>query len=286
MPELLLVDDEPSIQHAFRHALQKDDLKLRFASTAAEAVAEFRRARPNVVVLDVRLPDATGLETFRRLRDLDARVPVILITGHGTTELAIQAIKEGAFEYLLKPVELPQFRETLDRALRSSAAMRTPAAMPEVEEAPVGGDLLLGRCPAMQEVYKAIGRVAGQDVTVLILGESGTGKELIARAIYQHSHRSQKPFLAINHLEGIGPDQLRIKELLRRLGEEEVDEVILCTNPNLDGEATAMYLARLLKNVEIKVSRIASGLPVGGDLEYADELTLGRALEGRRVVET
>jgi recombination protein RecR len=91
---------------------------------------------------------------------------------------------------------------------------------------------------------------------------------------------------AINHLEGIGPDQLRIKELLRRLGEEEVDEVILCTNPNLDGEATAMYLARLLKNVEIKVSRIASGLPVGGDLEYADELTLGRALEGRRVVES
>lgn len=91
---------------------------------------------------------------------------------------------------------------------------------------------------------------------------------------------------AINHLEGIGPDQLRITELLRRLGEEEVDEVILCTNPNLDGEATAMYLARLLKSVDIKVSRIASGLPVGGDLEYADELTLGRALEGRRVVET
>ena len=90
---------------------------------------------------------------------------------------------------------------------------------------------------------------------------------------------------AINHLEGIGPDQLRIKELLTRLGSEEIDEVILCTNPNLDGEATAMYLARLLKNAEIKVSRIASGLPVGGDLEYADELTLGRALEGRRTVE-
>lgn len=90
---------------------------------------------------------------------------------------------------------------------------------------------------------------------------------------------------AINHLEGIGPDQLRIKELLIRLGHEDVHEVILCTNPNLDGEATAMYLARLLKSLEIKVSRIASGLPVGGDLEYADELTLGRALEGRRIVE-
>lgn len=89
---------------------------------------------------------------------------------------------------------------------------------------------------------------------------------------------------AINHLEGVGPEQLRIKELLQRLGSEEIQEVILCTNPNLDGEATAMYLARLLKPLGISVSRIASGLPVGGDLEYADELTLGRALEGRRAV--
>ena len=198
MAELLLVDDEPGIQHAFRRALEKDAWKIRTAGTATAAVAEFRRARPDVVVLDVHLPDATGLDAFRRLRDLDARIPVILITGHGTTELAIQAIKEGAFEYLLKPVELPHFRETLDRALRSGTAMRTPAVMAEIEEAPAGGDLLLGRCPAMQEVYKAIGRVAGQDVTVLILGESGTGKELIARAIYQHSRRSEKPFLAIN----------------------------------------------------------------------------------------
>lgn len=89
---------------------------------------------------------------------------------------------------------------------------------------------------------------------------------------------------AINHLEGIGPDQLRIRELLQRLGSEDVVEIILCTNPNLDGEATAMYLARLFKPLGINVTRIASGLPVGGDLEYADELTLGRALEGRRVV--
>jgi recombination protein RecR len=90
---------------------------------------------------------------------------------------------------------------------------------------------------------------------------------------------------AINHLEGVGPDQLRIKELVVRLGSEDITEVILCTNPNLDGEATAMYLARLLKPLGISVSRIASGLPVGGDLEYADELTLGRALEGRRTIE-
>jgi recombination protein RecR len=87
---------------------------------------------------------------------------------------------------------------------------------------------------------------------------------------------------AISPLEGIGPDQIRVRELLTRLGTEDIAEVILCTNPNIEGEATAMYLARLLKPLGIKATRIASGLPVGGDLEYADELTLGRALEGRR----
>jgi recombination protein RecR len=90
---------------------------------------------------------------------------------------------------------------------------------------------------------------------------------------------------AISPLEGIGPDQIRVRELLTRLGTEEIVEVILCTNPNIEGEATAMYLARLLKPLGIKATRIASGLPVGGDLEYADELTLGRALEGRRELE-
>jgi recombination protein RecR len=90
---------------------------------------------------------------------------------------------------------------------------------------------------------------------------------------------------AINPIEGVGPDQLRIRELVRRLGEEEIAEVILCTNPNLEGDATAMYLSRQLRPLGIKVTRLASGLPVGGDLEYADELTLGRALEGRREVD-
>jgi recombination protein RecR len=91
---------------------------------------------------------------------------------------------------------------------------------------------------------------------------------------------------AISPIEGVGPDQLRVRELLTRLDEEGVSEIILCTNPNLEGEATAMYLSRLIKPLGIKVTRIASGLPVGGDLEYADELTLGRALEGRREVDT
>jgi len=198
MPVLLVIDDEPAILHAFRRAFRDTPIVIQSATTAGEALAAIEASRPDVIVLDIHLPDATGLQTFQRIRALDARIPVILITGHGTTDLAIEAIKEGAYEYLLKPLELTQLRELVDRALRSSRLMRVPAAMPEVDPAASTGDLLLGRCPAMQEVYKAIGRVARQEVTVLILGESGTGKELVARAIYQHSRRADKPFLAVN----------------------------------------------------------------------------------------
>ncbi len=198
MPTLLVVDDEPAIRHAFRRAFRGADLTVTEADTAAAAVERVRADRPDVVVLDVHLPDATGLDTFRRVRAVDARVPVVIITGHGTTDLAIEAMKAGAFDYLLKPLDLNVLRELVDRAVRSSRLMTVPAAMPEVEPAPPGGDLLVGRCPPMQAVYKAVGRVAGQDVTVLVTGETGTGKELVARAVYQHSARADKPFVAVN----------------------------------------------------------------------------------------
>jgi recombination protein RecR len=135
--------------------------------------------------------------------------------------------------------------------------------------------------PGSPDVECAICRDAGRDQSVICVVEEP--KDIVAvertREFKGRYHVLQG---AINHLEGIGPDQLRIKELLARIGNENVQEVILCTNPNIDGEATAMYLARLLTPLGVPVSRIASGLPVGGDLEYADELTLGRALEGRR----
>ena len=198
MPVLLLVDDEPAIQHAFQRAFRGGDMVVLAAGTATEAMASLAHDRPDVVVLDIHLPDATGLDTFHRIHAIDARIPVVLITGHGTTDLAIEAIKEGAYEYLLKPLELSELRAVIDRALQSSLLMRVPASFVESDLQKDAGDVLLGKCPAMQEVYKAIGRVARQDVTVLILGESGTGKELVARAIYQHSRRSKMPFLAVN----------------------------------------------------------------------------------------
>ena len=198
MPTLLIVDDEPAIQHAFQRAFRGADLTLRSAHTAAEALAAVASQPPDVIVLDVQLPDASGLETFHRIRRLDERLPVVIVTGHGTTELAIEAMKEGAFEYILKPLELGELRELIARAVRTSLLMRVPATLPTLDAPTEAGDVLVGRSPAMQEVYKQIGRVARQDVTVLVLGESGTGKELVARALYQHSKRAAKPFLAIN----------------------------------------------------------------------------------------
>src|SRR5579884_1701292 len=194
MPTLLVIDDEPSILHAFQRVFRDPAYTVLTADSAAEGLDLLARRRPDVVILDLRLGDSTGLETFERIRRQDERLPVILITGHGTTELAIEAIKRGAFDYLLKPLELPALRDLVARAC---AAARAPAARPAAG-VPEPGESLVGRSSAMQDVYKAIGRVAPLDVTVLITGESGTGKELVARAIYQHSRRAGKPFLAIN----------------------------------------------------------------------------------------
>jgi two-component system nitrogen regulation response regulator GlnG len=208
---------------------------------------------------------------------MDARVPVILVTGHGTTELAIEAIKEGAFEYLLKPLELADLRAVIGRALQSSLLMRVPAALQEESPEPGSSvDALLGRCAAMQEVYKAVGRVARQDVTVLILGESGTGKELVARAIYQHSKRADKPFTAINcaaipeplleselfgHEKGAftGADRKRIGRFEQAHGGTIfLDEV---------GEMTPLTQAKILRLIqEQKFERVGGGETVETDV--------------------
>lgn len=198
MSVLLVIDDEASIRHAFHRAFRDGDLKVVTATTAAEGLMMFQSQRPDVVVLDIHLPDSSGLETFQQLKERDPRVPVILVTGHGTTDLAIEAMKEGAYEYLLKPLELPELRKLTARAVESSRLMRTKTLLADDESVDPEGDRMVGRCPAMQEVYKSIGRISRQDVTVLISGESGTGKELVARAIYQHSDRAKRPFLAIN----------------------------------------------------------------------------------------
>jgi nitrogen regulation protein NR(I) len=198
MPTLLVVDDEPSILYFFRQAFQEPEVTLHTASSAAEGLATLKAVSPDVVILDINLSDASGLDTFKQVHDIDPRIPVIFITGHGTTATAIEAMRLGAYEYLLKPLELEQLTGLVHRAFEISRLMRVPAVLPETGETPDDSDLLVGRCPAMQEVYKSIGRVAPQDVTVLVTGESGTGKELVARAVYHYSDRSRGPFLAVN----------------------------------------------------------------------------------------
>jgi DNA-binding NtrC family response regulator len=198
MPKLLLIDDEAGIQHAFKKAFHPPEYDTAAVRTAADGLSRLAADRPDVIVLDVHLPDADGLRAFDRIKQADARTPVILITGHGTTDLAIEAMKRGAFDYLLKPLRYDELKELVRRACDSGRLMQVPAVLSESPEVPDTADAMVGRCPAVQEVYKQVGRVAGTAATVLLRGESGTGKELVARAIYQHSLRKEKPFLAVN----------------------------------------------------------------------------------------
>src|SRR5262249_24457585 len=171
-----------------------DDVRVLTAGTAATGLEQVRAHGPDVVVLDLQLPDRSGLEVFREIQALDPKRPVIFITAHGTTETAIEAMKGGAFDYLVKPVDLERLSQILERAFEAARLMHVHPVLPAEDS----GDRIVGRSPVMQEMCKAIGRIAPQDVTVLILGESGTGKELVARALYHHSRRADKPFLAIN----------------------------------------------------------------------------------------
>jgi two-component system nitrogen regulation response regulator GlnG len=210
MPTLLVIDDEPTICSYLRAAFPEPEAQVLTAASAALGLELFISRRPDVVLLDLDLPDQSGLDTFRALHRQDPRVPVIFITGHGTTATAIEAMALGAYEYLLKPFQLEPLRELVGRAVEVSRLMRVPAVVGEPAR-PGPADVLAGRSPAMQEVYKSIGRVAPQDVTVLIRGESGTGKELVARALYHYSRRVTGPFLAINC--AAIPEQLLESEL-------------------------------------------------------------------------
>jgi DNA-binding NtrC family response regulator len=199
MTRLLLVDDDPGlILEQVNHVFGASGCEIEVARTGEDGVRQAATRTPDAILLDLRLPDLPGLEVYRRLRQIDARVPVIFITATNDADSAIEAMKQGAFDYLFKPLDPQQLRRVVGQALELSRLAREPAVVAETSPDEARGDAIIGRCPAMLEVYKAIGRVAGQDVPVLITGETGTGKELVARAIYQHSARARAPFLPIN----------------------------------------------------------------------------------------
>lgn len=268
MPALLVIDDEPSVCYSFRRVFEAEGITVRTASTGKEGLELARSEPPDVVVLDLQLPDGSGLDFFTQLKDLDQRRPVVFITAHGTTDAAIEAMKRGAFDYLIKPIDLDHLTSLLNRAFGAARFMTEQTVLPDQDQ----GERIVGRSAAIQEVCKTIGRLAPQDVNVLILGESGAGKELVARALYQHSKRADRPFLAINC--AAIPEALLESELFghekgaftgadrRRIGKfEQVDRGTLFLDEI--GDMSVAVQAKMLRVLqEQQFERLGSNEPV------------------------
>ncbi|MSU61553.1 MAG: sigma-54-dependent Fis family transcriptional regulator [Pedosphaera sp.] len=198
MEKLLLIDDEVDVQYSFRRIFESPQVEIAAASSGEEGLKLIPKIKPDLVVMDVRMGGMTGLETLRRIRQTDAKLLVIMMTAYGTTQTAIEAMKLGAYDYLLKPFDIPKLKQVIESALQAARAMKEVVSyehLPDSEDYDVG---IVGRSEVMQSVFKLIGQLAVSDATALITGESGTGKELVARAIYHHSKRNEKPFIAIN----------------------------------------------------------------------------------------
>ncbi|MBW1789593.1 MAG: sigma-54-dependent Fis family transcriptional regulator [Deltaproteobacteria bacterium] len=197
MASILIIDDDDQLRKSFQRLLAEEGYQVESAPSGELGLEMLRDHLPDLVILDIRLPGINGLETFKRAHDIEPKLPVIMMTAYGTTETAIEATKLGAFDYVLKPFDIPDMLHVIREALEAGRFMRSKVNMDAAPDA-AAGEAIIGRSRPMQEVYKAIGRVAPTDATVLIRGESGTGKELVARAIYQHSKRSSRPFMVIN----------------------------------------------------------------------------------------
>ncbi|HEX7470087.1 MAG TPA: sigma 54-interacting transcriptional regulator, partial [Verrucomicrobiae bacterium] len=211
MTKLLLIDDEADVQYSFQRIFDSPEMKLTTASSGEEGLKLIPKLKPDLVIMDIRMGGMSGLETLRRIREIDSKLLVILMTAYGTTQMAIEAMKLGAYDYLLKPFDVPKLKEIIHKALKAAHDMRQVVSyqpLLESEDYELG---IVGRSEAMQQVFKLIGQVAGTDATALVTGESGTGKELVARAIYHHSKRSERPFLAVNC--AAIPEQLLESEL-------------------------------------------------------------------------
>ena len=198
MERILIVDDDSSMRYSLNRMLEGQGLGVSLAKNGIEALERFAQDQPDLVVMDIKMPGRSGLEVLREIKERDPKALVILMTAFGTTETAIEAMKFGAFDYILKPFDIPQMRGLVERALKISRMMKKMVSLPDREETRGSEETLVGSSPAMQQVYKMIGQVAATEVTVLLRGESGTGKEMVARAIYHHSRRGDKPFLPVN----------------------------------------------------------------------------------------
>jgi nitrogen regulation protein NR(I) len=211
MSKLLLIDDEEDVRYSLQRILAAEGIELAAASSGEEGLKVIPKFKPDLVLMDVRMTGMTGLETLRKIRAIEPKLLVILMTAYGTTQTAIEAMKLGAYDYLLKPFDIPKLKELVANALKAARDMKQVVSyepLLQSEDYELG---IIGRSGPMQQVFKLVGQVAATDATALITGESGTGKELAARAIYHHSDRATQPFLAVNC--AAIPEQLLESEL-------------------------------------------------------------------------
>jgi nitrogen regulation protein NR(I) len=198
MEKILVVDDEADIRRAFRRNFETESLRIVEAEDAHDAIRQVAVEQPDLVVMDVRMAGTSGLDALKKLRELNPKLPVIIMTAYGTTATAIEAMKHGAFDYILKPLDVPKLKALVAGALKAARDMRQVVSYQPLLAKEEYAEGIVGKSEAMQQVFKLIGQVSHSDATVLITGESGTGKELVARAIYHHSPRAGQPFMAIN----------------------------------------------------------------------------------------
>lgn len=187
-----VVDDDQSVRWVLEKALRQAGMEPRSFERAEHLLAAIETEAPDVLITDVRMPGMSGIALLERLQDAHPGLPVIVITAHSDLDNAVAAYKGGAFEYLPKPFDIDEAIALVNKAARHNGAASDDAAAPQTIAS------MIGKAPAMQEVFRSIGRLAGSSMTVLITGESGTGKELVARALHQHSPRAKKPFIALN----------------------------------------------------------------------------------------
>lgn len=217
MSKLLLIDDEADLRYSFQRIFDSPEIELTIASSGEEGLRIIPKFKPDLVIMDIRMAGINGLETLRRIRQMDSKLLVILMTAYGTTQMAIEAMKLGAYDYLLKPFDVPKLKEIVANALKAADEMRQgtrfnfepngrPLLQPEDLESKI-----VGQSEPMRKVFKLIGQFAGSDTSVLITGDSGTGKELVAREIWKHSNRHEGPFIAVNC--AAIPEQLLESEL-------------------------------------------------------------------------
>jgi DNA-binding NtrC family response regulator len=198
MNQILIIDDDQQLGLSFAKILSQEGYQTANAFTGSEGIEAVKKNRPDVVILDIRLPDMGGLEVFEDIHEIFPKLPVIIITAYSSTETAIGAIQKGAFDYIYKPFDVPEMLLVVEKAVVAGHCMSSPVDVNPGGEIFSGREALVGSGSSMLEVYKAIGRVSSTDATVLIRGESGTGKELASRAIYNHSNRADKPFVVVN----------------------------------------------------------------------------------------